>query len=482
MSKARRVAVVGGGIGGLTAAGILARSGHEVTLFESNARVGGKAASIEVDGLRFDTGPTVMTMPDTVRQAFEALGASDLMPSLVRIPLQTRYHFPNQQVFECWEDQNKAMSSAATFGEREAAGLQSFFDEAQSIYLAAGAPYLAAPYESMAGFIARAAKNRLSTLFTGLKLGTLHGLARKHFRSAEMQQFVGRFATYTGASPYQGSAAFAMIAHIERQFGVHHVLGGIASLTVALESAARRQGVDLRLNTKVNWQQTERGYLLVGGDTSALFDAVVVNADPLASIGRQTEALTMSGQVFLFAVKKPVSLPHHSILFSSDYRREFEQLMGGEVPQEPTIHVCHPGASDDSMTSASEAGLYVMVNVPPLAPASTPEQWLAHSQRLESFVVKQMQLHLAGFGASNCRLVGQRTPFDLAASGAPRGSIYGFLPHGRLGPFRRPSMRGPTKGLFFAGGGTHPGGGVPMVMLSGTFAAGMTDAYLRGAA
>ncbi len=482
MSKARRVAVVGAGIGGLTAAGILARAGHAVTLFEANAQVGGKAASIEIDGLRFDTGPTVMTMPDTVRQAFEALGASDLMPSLVRIPLQTRYHFSNQQMFECWEDKARALDSARAFGESEAAGLRSFFDEAEAIYLAAGAPYLAAPYESMAGFVARAAKNKLSTLLTGLKLSTLHGLARKHFRSTEMQQFVGRFATYTGASPYQGSAAFAMIAHIERQFGVHHVLGGIASLTAALEAATRRQGVALRLNAKVTWQQAANGYVLSTDGATEAFDAVVVNADPLASIGRETESLTMSGQVFLFAVKKPVPLPHHSILFSSDYRREFEQLMAGEVPLTPSIHVCHPGASDSSMTSSGEAGVYVMVNVPPLALDSTVSQWQAHSQRLESFVVKQMELHLPGFSATNCRLVGQRTPFDLVASGAPRGSIYGFLPHGRFGPFRRPPMRGRTKGLFFAGGGTHPGGGVPMVMLSGTFAAGMTDAYLRGAA
>lgn len=199
--KPSRVAVIGGGIGGLTAAGMLARKGHAVTLFEATRALGGKAQTVRVDGLVFDTGPTVMTMPDTVRATFAALGAEASMPRLERLALQTHYRWADGREFSCWEDVERAADSAARVHEGDGRRLAGFFAEADTIYRAAGRPYLEAPYETMVGFMARAAKAGLGTLLTGLKLSTLDGLARKHFESEHLRQFVGRFATYAGASP-----------------------------------------------------------------------------------------------------------------------------------------------------------------------------------------------------------------------------------------------------------------------------------------
>lgn len=470
----KRVAVIGGGIGGLTAAGMLARKGHQVTLFEATGSLGGKAGTIRVDGLVFDTGPTVMTMPDTVRATFAELGAEDLMPRLERLPLQTHYRYADGREFLCWEDLDRAAESAAALHPADGDGLRAFFADAQNVYRAAGQPYLDAPYETMMGFMARAARNGLGTLVTGLKLSTLDALGQKHFESQYLQQFVNRFATYAGASPYEANAAFAMIAHIERAFGVHHAIGGLGGIVEGLVAAVKRCGVEVVLGQKVTHEK--RGACFIVAERE--FDAVVVNADPLALQHREGDPLTMSGYVAMFDVPKRLTLPHHTILFSRDYRKEFAELSAGRLSDELTVHVCHPAATDPTMAPEGRSGLYVMVNVPPIQPG---DEWQTNARVLEAQVRSRLATMIPELLGVPLRLVAERTPVDLAKKGAPRGSIYGYLPHGKFGPFKRPAMRG-EPGVFFAGGGTHPGGGVPLVMLSGRFAAGMTDAHLGGRA
>lgn len=466
----KSVAVIGAGIGGLTAAGTLAAMGHRVTLFEAGSTAGGKAQVLEVDGLRFDTGPTVMTMPGTVRATFESLNALDLMPELKRLELQTHYRFADGREFSCFDDLERTLESANALGDAD--GLRRFYRTAQRIYEAAGSPYLEAPYESMIGFIARAARRGASALAQGMTLSTLDSLAASHFRTPYLRQFAGRFATYAGASPFEANAAFAMIAHLERAHGVHHVVGGIGKLISGLLAAVKRLGVEVRFNAKTWWQAS--GSKFAVGDE--LFDTVVINADPLASLGRDHEPLAMSGCVFFFEAQQRLSLPHHTILFSGDSRAEFDALAAGRVPTERTIHVCHPAATDPTMAPANTSGLYVMVNVPALNPNAPAEGWEHVSEELQAWCAER----IPNVGGAPLRCVGRRTPVDLAAQGAPGGSIYGYLPRGRFGPFRRPAMRSKTPGVFFAGGGTHPGGGVPLVMLSGRFAAGLADQHLGG--
>lgn len=486
----RRVAVVGGGLGGLVAAGLLARGGHEVVLYERSGALGGKAQGTRVGALAFDLGPTLLTLPHLVEGAFEALGARDLLPRFTPLEPQCDYRFADGCGFTAYADVERTAGSARELRPREAKGVRSFYAAAEAIWRAAGEPYLEAPYEGMPGFMARVARRGLSAVAAGARLGTLDELAREHFVTDHLHQFVGRFATYAGASPYQASAAFALIPHLERAYGVHHVQGGIGALAGALARAVRRLGVRVHLDARAHVGPEGTRWRVGPVGEAESYDAVVVNEDPLAHEGRAHQAgpLALSGAVLLAEVSGGrAPLAHHTVLFGRDYRREFDQLFAGALADDPTVYVCHAAATDDTMAPADQSGLFLMVNAPALPAGlrdaeAAREGWAgggAAWARVEAQVLERLYAHAPEL-RGRVRLVGRRGPAELERLGAPGGSIYGFLPHGRFGPFRRPRNRGERPGLFYAGGGTHPGGGVPLVLQSGRFAALLAEQHLTG--
>ncbi len=349
MNRARRVAVIGGGVGGLVAAGELARAGCEVTLFEAGPQVGGKAGQVCAGGLTLDTGPTLLTMPTVVRETFERLGALDLLPELTPLQVQCEYRWRDGGRFTVTPSLEQTCASAERLAAGEGSAAADFYAEAARIHRRVGAPYLAPGSDGWLGFAARFARGGPAGLLTGMRLGTLDALARRHFRSDKLVQFAGRYATYAGASPYQASAAFAMIAHLERAEGVFHPKGGMGALSRALGQAVRRLGAELLLGASARFERRGSELWVHTGERERRFDAVVMNADPLAHLGRTEEPLALSGYVLLVEADRRLALPHHTILFADDARAEHAALAQGRVPADPTLYLCHPAASDPSM-------------------------------------------------------------------------------------------------------------------------------------
>lgn len=459
----KTVAVIGGGLGGLAAAGELQRAGCKVILYEATHHLGGKARRMHFGDVVLDTGPTLLTMPHVVRDTFERLGAVALLPPLHELTRQCTYWWPDGKTFEVHRELGHCIHQAQQFGPQEGDALRQFYEEAANIYTAVGEPYLEAPYRGPWDLLLRTTRRGPKAVWTGLQLGTLHQLARRHFRSPHLQQFAGRFATYAGASPFAASAAFALIAHVERAQGVFHPQGGMGALAEALGRAVENTGVQIHTGVAASWRH--RGSELLAGPVGdeRPVDAVVVNADPLAK--RAPRTLSLSGYVALFEANQHLSLPHHGVLFSRDEHTEFKQLFSGEQPTDGTLYFCHPGATDARMIGPNRSGLYVMLN----APAGT-DGWEERRFQLRQWALARLRDVFPALSTAQLTLRAELTPHDFSRWGAPGGSLYGFLPHGRLGPFLRPKQRGP-RGVFFAGGGTHPGGGVPMVMLSGRYAA-----------
>lgn len=475
----RRAAVVGGGFGGLVAAGLLARAGVAVTLWEAGATLGGKAQRLRTEGLVLDTGPTLLTMPDGVRDVFAALGARDLLPAITPLDLHCEYRFADGRRLRAWDRLDATAAEAAALDPADGDGLRAFYAEAATLWRVAGEPYLEAPWGGVADFFRRVARRGPGAIVRGMRMGTLASLAARHLRSPALRQYAGRFATYVGAAPDQVSAAFAMIPHLELVEGVHHVSGGMGALVDALAAALRRLGVRIELGTPAGWCGTT-GALRAGprGGEEPV-DAVIVNADPLGEDPKGP--LAFSGYVLCLGVPRRLDLPHHSVAFAADYDGEFRALASGRVADDPTVYVCHPVATDPAMAAADRSGLYVMVNAPTLPPGPPPGAW-PHAAAVRGRCLARLAREWGAAALDGATVLAERTPVDFARQGAPRGSLYGYLPRGRFGAFRRPAMRGRVPGVFFAGGGTHPGGGVPLVMRSGRFAAGLALAHLGVAA
>lgn len=485
--------MIGGGLGGLSAAGRLRREGCEVTLFERTSRLGGKAYALSKGALRLDGGPTLVTLPGWIRETFAALGAEALMPSLLEVDAQCAYHFDDGSRFEVWRDAERTSHSARALDAEAPARFRRFYRIAEEIYQAAGEPYLEAPYRGAAAFFGRVLRRGPAALWRGARLQTLSSLAESLFTDPRLRQFVGRFATYAGASPFHVSAAFAQVPHLERAFGTHHPRGGMGALVEALIEAVRRLGVAVHTKVGARWSRRGGCYRLEreeDGTALGEFDAVVVNGDPMATLGRDAEPRSLSGYVALLRVGRRLSLPHHLVRFSADDAGEFERLFAprdASVPDAPTVYYCHPAATDPSMAGPDESGVMAMINAPALPAggdlggARLRDGWDARGETTVRLRARCIALlgELAPEARGRIELLEERTPLTLERLGAPGGSIYGFLPHGRLGPFRRPRIQGPTPGLFFAGGGTHPGGGVPLVLRSGQFAAELALRYLR---
>lgn len=490
------IVVIGAGMGGLSTAAHLVSQGHRVRVFESTSVVGGKAGRRVIDGFRFDTGPTLLTMADVVRRAFRAAGGDlDRDVGLSPIHPETRYFFAAngladgapKRVDLVQDPEETARNIDAVFAG-EGAAYKKFLAHAATIWRYASEPYLEVPFTGYSAFTLRVLKRGLGAVKLGKNLGTLDALGREFFRSAELRMFVERFATYVGGDPSQTSAAYANIAHVECTMGAMHPRGGMAAIARSLAERIEARGAPIRCDAKVTEVLVERGRVWgvrVEGEPSPVrCDAVVVNVDPqtaaesflaryadeleLASLRKRERSV--SCYALLLGIEGDVGpLAHHTLYFPRDYAKEFSDIYRGRVaPTDPTIYVNVPSLTEAGVAPEGCHSLYVLVNAP--ATGDEPERWTEGSQevvRIDEAIVRRLE-ELVPKIASRIRVRSRVTPLDIAALGSVGGAIYGEAPHGPTAPFRRPKQRvDALRGLYLVGGSAHPGGGVAMVTLGG---------------
>lgn len=485
------VIVVGGGLGGMAAAIHLAAAGRQVTLLEKNERLGGKAGIVQADGYTFDTGPSLLTMPWVVRQLYDAAGQR-MEDALTLVPLESTCHYrwPDGEQFEAYQSLPLLLQEIERIEPRDVGGFLRFLAYTRRIYEAVAEPFLLNPFDGLRDLVNMAL---LRDAWKIDSLRTVDAAVRSFFRSPYLRQVFNRYATYNGSSPFRAPATFNIIPYVEFAEGGWYVQGGMYELVRALERLARGLGVEMRTNAAVQQitlrDGQARGVRLADGERLQA-NAVVVNADPRYAYAtllsgqermqRQMERLepSCSGFVLLLGVDRVYDqLAHHNIFFSSDYRREFAAIFDKRVPPaDPTIYICATSLTDPQHAPPGHMNLFVLVN----APATNPRVYWQREAcgyrnlvlaRLEQFGLSNLSRHIAFE-----RII---TPDDLEARyNAPGGAIYGLASNNPWSAFLRPPLRARgLSGLYFVGGGTHPGGGIPLVLLSGRAVAQRLLAY-----
>lgn len=481
------VIVIGAGIGGLAAAALMAARGLDVTVLEAAESVGGKARRLPVDGRLVEAGPTVFTLKPVFEALFDRCGAS-FDSAVTAHPLRRIAHhrWSGGASLDLVADREANADSIGQFaGVAEAHGYRAFAAEARHIWDTLAGSFIDRPQTNPIGLSWRLGLRRLADLRATRPYETLWSALCGHFRDPRLVQLFARYATYCGCSPFRAPATLMLIAHVE-SLGVWQVDGGIRAVAEALAALARRHGARIRTGTRVGAIETARGRVtgvrLSSGEHLPA-TAVVANCDPAAladgrfgagvqhatrrvrPADRSLSALTW----MLVAEAEGLDDSHHTVVFSDDYAREFADLEAGRPPAAPSVYLC---AQDRRCGAGPHAGperFQIIVNAPARADINplSPED-LARCETA-------MMNCLRSGGLSLRWNDGQRvlvTPTDYSSLfPSTGGALYGRVSHGPLGAFRRPGSRSRIPGLYLAGGGTHPGAGVPMAAISGRLAA-----------
>ena len=481
--KTDRIVIVGAGLAGLSAALRLVGAGREVTVVEREQIPGGRNGLIEDAGYSFDTGPTVLTMPDLIADALDCVGEKleDWLELEPVDPLYRAFYADGSSLDVKSDVGEMAEEVRKVCGGAEAQGYLDYVDFVSKLYR----------YE-MKDFIDRNIDSPFDLLTPNLArlvaIGGFRKLAPKvnsYLKDPRTQRVLSFQSMYAGLSPYDALAIYAVIAYMDSVAGVFFPKGGMHAVPRALAGAAEKHGVQFRYGESVTRVLVEHGRA-VGVETASgeriSADVVVLNPDlpvayrdllPAEVMPRRVKSLTYSPSCFLMLSGSSASyskIAHHNIHFGKAWQGVFTDLIDRQqLMSDPSVLVTNPTRSDPSLAPDGKHIYYVLFPTPN---TSAGIDWDVVGPRYRDECVARLEtLGYVGFGDA-IEVEHLTTPADWKSrgmeQGAPFASAHSFF---QTGPFRPGNLPSKVDGVVFAGSGTQPGVGVPMVLISGRLAA-----------
>ncbi|MBM01173.1 MAG: hypothetical protein CL762_00415 [Chloroflexi bacterium] len=465
-----KVIIIGAGLGGICTALRLSKIGYKVSIIEKNESLGGKITSFSSKGYKFDQGPSLITLPDYFDEFFKDIGENiNEHIELIKLNPMCRYFFDDGNKVDYFSSLDLMKKELDKVGE----DFQNFYN-----FLSIGAKIYELSDKTFLNFpMGRVPKNiKIGDLIKFPYLRTLmsyKSLVNKTFSSPKIKQIFERYPTYVGSSPENTPGMLFVIPYIEYAFGSWYIKGGIYKLIESLEKLLVENEVEIIKNCVVKNIQISNNKI-TGVETSKgqISTKIVINNTDISNLNKyknqklneNIDDYSLSGFVLMLGLKKKIDLKHHNIIFSKDYKKEFDDLFKRKkFPEDPTIYVCNPTATDESVAPQNCSNLFIMANSPATSNIWTDaEIELARNKVLNK--LKKINIHLE---KSIIDVEKIQTPnYFMNQHNSYGGSLYGKNSHGIKNSFFRHPNKEKTKGLYNVGGTTHPGGGTPTVIKS----------------
>lgn len=480
----QKVVVIGGGVGGLAAACLLGKAGYAVTVLEKNAQLGGRAGQLRAKGFTFDTGPSWYLMPEVFERFFTAMGerVEDHL-RLVKLAPSYRVFYKGGQELTMTGDLARDMATFESIEPGAGQKLKAYLERAAYIYSVSADRFLYKNYTHWGDFMTPDVV-RASTKLP--LFSSLHRQIAKSFRDPRLQQVLEFPAMFLGASPYNTPALFSLMNHVTNTQGVRYPMGGMYEVVQVLVKIGKKHGVAYKTNTPAEKILAEQGRARAVAAAGRTFPADIIISDA----GRQhTETVlldavhrdrtprywrgrTLAPSALLLCLgvsRQYPSLTHHNLVFSKQWRRNFQDIFkGADFPADPSFYVCAPSKTDPSVAPQGAENLFVLVPV-----AAGLQYTPQHLNAFAGTILETMEreLHLPALRQHIvCRK--QFCVDDFASQfNAPGGTGLGLAHTLRqTGLFRPANTSKKVCNLYFVGADVHPGIGLPSVLISAQLA------------
>ncbi|TWT01542.1 NAD(P)/FAD-dependent oxidoreductase [Planomicrobium sp. CPCC 101079] len=488
----KKVSVIGAGVAGLASACRLQCAGYEVTLYEKEALPGGKMHRIQQDGYQFDLGPTIVMMPELYREVFEVCGVDpdDYIPMERLDPMYSVFfEGERDEHYEISSDLIKLTKTLESFGEEDAQGFFKYIQEIYSRFVVAKEHFLQKPFRKPSDFY------NPTVLRQGLKLKTFDNadtFISKYIKNERLKQMISFQTLYIGVSPYSGPSLYTMIPMIEFLYGVWFIKGGMYTLAQSLERLFLEKGGTVHYNSPVDEIVIDNGQA-IGIQVNGEFhpsDFVMCNADfPYAMKNLVTEpkakgkytdkkidSMKYSCSCFLMYLgmdKKYEEVPNaHNFIFNEELERNLNDIFSGKRLDTASFYVYIGSKLDPSLAPEGKDGLYILV---PVSDKSCSQyEWNDETiQHYRGNILDALE-KIKGFENVKQEIVSESymTPPDFERRfNAYNGATFGLQPTLAQSNHLRPQSKAThCENLYFTGSSTHPGAGVPIVLLSARIA------------
>lgn len=487
----KRIAVIGAGVSGLSAAAQLAHKGYDVTIFEKNGGPGGRMGMIEGEGFRFDMAPTIVMMPEIYREVFSLCGKNpdDYIPMLQVNPLYD-VHYSDGSKTPVSSDLVSLRRELEAMAPQDVLGYLEYIADVYKRYEVARKHFIEKPFRKPSDFYNPA------TLYHAMQLKTFDSAYKsisKFVKSDRLQKLLSFQTLYIGVSPYQGPSIYTIIPMIELMWGVWFIKGGMFSMAKGMERLCRELGVTIRYSTPVEEITIENGRAtgVKAGGTTFSADYVLSTADfpyvmknlvkDSKARGKYTDKkidgmdYSCSCLMHYVGLKRSLKgrIQLHNIVFADDFEGNINQIFDGSFPNDPSVYVYAASTLDESLAPDGCDGIYVLTPVPELKTGRIDWNSDAQKEAIRSRVFTQIQRieALKGF-EEDIVFMKELTPLDFQKDfSAQFGATFGLRPTLLQSNYFRPQNKsGTCEGLYFAGASNHPGAGVPIVLTSAKLA------------